>query len=378
MIVYVYPADPYGCGEYRLAMPARAMRAAAPAGVDVRLVMPSERNGIGGAVDTRTGRLVQFNVPPDADLIVLQRVAYNALAQGVAEARRRGVAVVVDMDDDLRRIDPSNPAWNGFRLSERHATGSDQHSAANTERACRDATLVTVSTPALLPVYAAHGRGVVIENRVPAAYLDIAHEDSDAIGWAGSMHSHPRDLDPMGPAVARAVRELGVEYWAAGPSYDQSGDPGALRRKLGLAEGEGEVGTTGDVPLAAWPRAVATMGIGLAPLADTEFNRAKSWLKPLEYMATGVPWIGSPRAEYARLAALTGVGSLAESPRDWYARIRRLVTDRAYRLEQSERGRVAIVNHGLTYEAAWPLWLDAWERAVAIQRGRDRAPVVIA
>ncbi len=361
MIVYVYPADPYGCGEYRMAMPTRAAKAN---GVDVRLVMPSDRTGIGGSVDTKTGKLQQLEYPRDADVIMFQRVAMSTLAQAIPYLRKRGVAVVVDMDDDLRRIDPNNPAFWGMRDDH----GSPMHSAKNALQACLDATLVTVSTPALLKAYAPHGRGVVLENHVPTWYLDLPHRDSASIGWGGAVHSHPTDLGAMGPAVARLVRE-GVEYWGVGADYRfERGDDG-LRKALGLKLGEGEVDTAGDMPLEFWPHAVATMGVGLAPLVDTEFNRGKSWLKPLEYMACGVPWVGSPRDEYVRLQRLTGLGGLARTPQDWYRLTKQFVRSKALREHVSASGRAAIVEHGLTYEVGWARWAQAWEDALKIQRG---------
>lgn len=348
-------------GFYRMSFPAVAALAA---GADVRLIQPSDRVGIGGDVDTRTGRLVNLQYPPDADVVVFQRVAMTTLAQAVPMLRERGVAVVVDMDDDLTKIDPNNPAFWGFHAK----TGSPLHNSRNALQACLDATLVTVSTPALLKVYAPHGRGLVLENRVPAAYLDIAHLDSAAVGWAGSIHSHPDDLRPFGPAIQRLVR-AGVEYWGAGPDYRAQRGDGGLARELGVAQGDGEFGTTGDVGFADWPHAVATLGTGLAPLADTDFNAAKSWLKPLEYMACGVPWIASPRVEYQRLHARTGVGALAKDPRDWYRLGLRAAEDPAWRREQSQAGRAAIVEHGLTYEASAHLWIEAWEHALKLQRG---------
>lgn len=361
MIVYVYPADPYGCGHYRMAFPAAAAKAN---GVDVRLIMPSDRTGIGGSVDMKTGKLQQLEYPQDADVIMFQRVAMSTLSQAVPYLRKRGVAVVVDMDDDLRRIDPNNPAFWGMRDD----TGSPMHSAKNALQACLDATLVTVSTPALLKAYAPHGRGVVLENHVPEWYLDIPHRDSASIGWGGAVHSHPTDLGAMGPAVARLVRE-GVEYWGVGADYARARGDDGLRKALGLKLGEGEVDTAGDMPFEAWPRAVATMGVGLAPLVDTEFNRGKSWLKPLEYMACGVPWVGSPRDEYVRLKTLTRVGTLAKTPSDWYRCMKELVAIPALRHEESAEGRAAIREHGLTYEAGWWKWAEAWQHALKIQRG---------
>jgi glycosyltransferase involved in cell wall biosynthesis len=355
MIIYVFPADNYGCGHYRLAWPALALRAQ---GHDVRLVPPTARNGIGGDIDSKTGRLVNVQIPPDADVIVMQRVSLAHLVAAVPMIRARGVAVVVDMDDDLTKIDPSNPAFWAMRAD----SGDRRHTWRNAHQACLDATLVTVSTPALLPIYAPHGRGVVIANRVPARYLDIPREDSAAIGWPGSTHSHPLDLQEVGPSVARLLRE--------GHTYRGVGPPDGLREALGL-EVEPEV--TGSVELDDWPHELARIGVGLAPLADTEFNRAKSGLKPLELMACGVPWVASPRAEYVKLHRATGVGLLADRPKDWYRQVKRLATDPGVRAAQSAAGRAAAA--GETIEGnAWR-WLEVWEQAVAAQRSGRPVPL---
>lgn len=348
MIVYVYPADVYGCGSYRMIWPAMALRAQ---GHTVRLVMPHAREGIGGEMDSRTGELVDVHAPPDADVVVLQRVSMSNMAKAVAMMRAKGIAVVIDMDDDLTKIDPNNPAFAAMHTKR----GDVRHSWRNAHKACLDATLVTVSTPELLRVYAPHGRGVVIENRIPASYLDVAHSDSAAIGWPGSTHSHPFDLQVVGPAVARLARE-GVEYLGIGPAE-------GLRQALGLEE---DPPVTGSVDLDQWPHALAALGVGMAPLADTGFNAAKSWLKPLEMMACGVPWVASPRAEYARLAKLTQCGVLARTPKDWYRQLRRLVSDSSLRRDMSEAGRAAASE--MTIEGnAWR-WMQAWSDALSAQR----------
>jgi hypothetical protein len=270
VIAYVYPADVFGCGFYRMMAPARALK---DQGYDVRLVIPNAREGIGGDIDTRTGRLTKVRLaqpadpfgagrtlPTDADVIVMQRVSMLHLADAIPMMRAQGVAVVVDMDDDLTRIDPGNPAFRAMHPK----YGHPRHNWGNAHRACMDATLVTVSTPALLKVYAPHGRGVVIENRIPAAYLEVPKQDSAVIGWPGSTHSHPTDLQQLGPSIARLIRE-GVAYRGVGPVD-------GLRGALGL---ETDPDVTGTVDMADWPGALAKLGIGLAPLADTEFNRSK-------------------------------------------------------------------------------------------------------
>ncbi len=349
MIVYVYPADIYGCGFYRMIGPAMALRAQ---GHDVRIKMPSEREGIGGEFNSKTGRLVSVQIPPDADVIVMQRVSLQNLVEAIPMIRARGVAVVIDMDDDLTKIHPSNPAFAALHPK----TGKDpRHTWSNAAIATQQATTVTVSTPALLPVYASHGRGVVLRNRIPAAYLDLERRDSAVFGWAGSTHSHPFDLQEVGPAIARLIHE-GYRYRGVGPVV-------GLKQALGLAE---DPDCTGDVTLDDWPLRVAEMGIGIAPLADTGFNRAKSGLKVLEMMACGVPWVASPRLEYQALHNRHKVGLMASKPKDWYRMVKRLADDEGLRAEMSAAGRAAAALETIERNA-WR-WLEVWQDAMTSAR----------
>lgn len=342
---YIFPADVYGCGHYRLTWPAEALRAQ---GHDVVIAPPSDRSGLGGGLDAN-GRLVEVRYPADADVIVMQRLTFGLTAQAVPLLRRAGVAVVVDMDDDLSCIHPGNPAFHMYR-----PRPGNPHSWRIAEQACRDATLVTVSTDALLTRYAPHGRGRVLRNCVPQAYLDLPRQDSDVIGWGGVVRSHPDDLQQLSTTAARLVSE-GHRFKVVGPA---DGVRDALRLP-------GEPEATGSVDLVTWPEALSTLGVGIAPLAESMFNRSKSHLKPLEMAAVGVPWVASPRAEYRRLHK-EGVGLLAERPKDWYRQLKRLATDQALRADMSTAGRDIAAQH--TIEAnAWR-WAEAWVEAYEIQR----------
>jgi hypothetical protein len=247
-------------------------------------------------------------------------------------------------------VHPSNPAFAGIHPK----NTATHHSWQHLNFACREATLVTVSTPALLSMYASHGRGVVLNNYLPSAYDNLSHADSDLIGWPASYHSHPNDPDAMGGAIARIVRD--------GARFTMIGDSQGAGRALGLsADPPG-----GGVPLDRWPGAVAALGVGVAPLADTRFNGAKSWLKPLEMCAAGVPWIASPRTEYRRLHA-RGAGVLADRSRTWYRELRSLHGSVQRRTELSEAGRE--VARGLRLDDhAWR-WAEAWQKALDTQRG---------
>jgi glycosyltransferase involved in cell wall biosynthesis len=353
MKVYVYPADVYGCGCYRMIWVSQTLKAQ---GYDITIIAPQDRgNSIGGDLDSQDNyRLVALGqIPEDADVIVMQRIVLAQLAQAIPMLRARGIAIVIDMDDDLTTIHPSNIAFT--RLHPKN-TDTRFYSWTHAEHACRDATLVTVSTPPLLRVYAPHGRGRVLFNHIPSRYLEIAHYDNDRVGWGGSLHSHPDDLMTVGPAVARLEKENKTRFLSVG-------DPDGLRKTLGLAA---EPDSFGAVHVTEWPYALSCIGVGMAPLADSRFNAAKSWLKPLEMSACGVPWVASPRPEYERFHAL-GVGVLADKPRDWYRQLRGLIDDPARRAEQIEIGRAVAADY--TIEAnAWRWW-EAWSEALAIQRG---------
>jgi glycosyltransferase involved in cell wall biosynthesis len=258
------------------------------------------------------------------------------------------------MDDDLTCIHPANPA---FHMLHPTNPANALHSWQNTLAACEAATLVTTSTDALIKRYARRTPGRVLRNAVPERYLQVPHEDSDVVGWAGSVHSHPTDLQAMGSAVAQLLQG-GYRFKVAGPLAGVHAALGVSSRR--------DIETTNEIrDIEAWPLAVNTLGIGVAPLADSKFNAAKSWLKPLEYAAVGVPCIMSPRAEYQRLAK-EGVGLVAEKSQDWIRKLLTLIRDPIMRNELSERGRLVAEQHTIE-KNAWR-WLEAWTEAFEIAR----------
>jgi hypothetical protein len=355
MKVYVFPADLNGCGYYRLIWPAEVL---AERGHDVRVIPPKQRDRdqmLQGRL--RDGKMVDIKIPEDADVMVFQRVTHRYLAQAMKLIRDRGIAVVIDMDDDLTCIHPANPAFNAMHPN----AGNPDHSWEHTLRACDSATMVTVSTPALVDRYGKRSQNAhVLYNMVPERMLAIPHEDSDVVGWPGAVFSHPTDLQEMGPSIAQLL-QAGHPFKVVGP-LDSFHSAAGIPRTT-------EVQTTGIIEdIYTWPLAVNSLGIGVAPLADTKFNAAKSWLKMAEMAAVGVPCIASPRAEYSRLHKL-GVGLLAKKPSDWRRLMNELRADPIRREDLSLAGREVMSK--LTIEQNAHLWWEAWTEAYARQR-RDR------
>lgn len=360
MKVHVYPADLHGCGHFRLIWAAKALKAA---GHDVTIAYPQGSNvrdafGRPELVNTLQGRMdkdgntIDASYPQGVDVMVMQRITHQNLAQSVKLWRSRGIAVVIDIDDDLSAIHPSNPAFEALHPKGSRPKFGWQHAI----NACEDATLVTVSTPALLDRYARHGRGFVIPNCVPESYLKLDGGKSESIGWGGSVPTHPDDLHTVGSAVAQVVGESGWEFKCVGP-------PNGLQDALRLQAVPWSA--TGGVPIYEWPKALAdNIGVGIAPLADTIFNAAKSGLKPLEYAALGIACVMSPRADYVRLHE-AGIGLLADKPKEWVRQLRSLVTDKTLREDLAGRSRHVAAQW--TIEGNVHRWWQAWTYARQLQ-----------
>lgn len=344
----MYPADQTGCGFYRLIWPGLALKAM---GHDVEIIDPKNME-MQFHASMKGDKMIDVKYPADADVMVLQRTTHKYLVQAIALLRQKGVTVVIDMDDDLTRIDPRNPAWT--QLHPREGVGQPEHAWTYATDACRIASYVTVSTPALMKVYAPHERGEVIPNFIPRFFTDVTvTEPRQLIGWGGSAHSHPGDLQVMGPTLQRLIR--------AGNDVAIVGGPDGLLEVLGQSVFD-KVYVTGISPFHEWSKAIARLMVGLAPLADTQFNRAKSWLKPLEYAAVGAVPVASPRAEYRRLNMDHGIGYLAEKPSDWFRISNRLMKDFLERYEKSQRDREYVRDHLTIEDNAWR-WAEAWETA---------------
>lgn len=352
MKVYVLPADAYGCGHYRLIWPASVLFRE---GFDVRVIPPNEKTGFeAGVTKGRDGGdvITSLRIPADADLIVMQRPAHTLHPQMIAGLRGNGIAVVVDMDDDMSSIHRNNVAYATY-----HDRSDSAFSWKRTTESCKAATMVTTSTRRLQGVYAKHGRGRVLDNYVPEAYLRLDKPETGAFGWGGTTASHPEDLQAAGNSVRRLAEE-GFEFRVVG-------GPSAVRQALRLPS---EPHYTGNVGLESWARTIAqTIDVGMAPLAVSAFNSSKSRLKPIEMMSVGVPWVASPREEYRKLHRESGCGLLANTAKEWHANLRQLLTDPILRKEQAEMGRAYMQDQ--TYEAnAWR-WAEAWTDAVKLQRG---------
>lgn len=339
--------------HYRLIWPADVLK---KQGMDITILPPNEKSGFLAKVGERedgSKYLTSVQIPEDAEVIVLQRPAHPLQPQMIQMMRDNGIAVVVDMDDDMSSIDPANIAYHTYR-----PTSASPLSWKNAAESCRLATLVTTSTRSLQRVYAKHGRGMVLDNYVPEVCLNYPAGDSCCFGWAGTTKSHPKDLQVAGQTYQRLIDE--------GHCFKVVGGKSNVTQATKLKQ---EADCTGSITLDKWiHRITKEIYVGMIPLAASSFNTSKSRLKGIEYMAGGIPWVGSPREEYRRLQRESGCGFLANTPREWYEKLKLLLTDEVLRKEQSEAGRAYMADQ--TYQAQAWRWAEAWTKAYELERGQ--------
>lgn len=304
-----------------------------------------------------TGTTVVERLPHvgSAETVILNRPLDPGIAEQIRLWAAEGRRVIVDMDDDFDAVVPEH------RIAGRYTT---EHLHA----ACRAATVVTCSTPALVERYG-YGHGVVLRNCVPESYLSVTRRTRTLaaaghsapggtwVGWYGSLGSHPRDPAAVGHGVGDALNpHHDAEFVFAGPPTDAP----RLQSIFSLDRPVRELGYQSMIGLI---QLISEFDIGIVPLELNPFNEAKSWLKGLEFAAVGVPVIASPTSEYRQMArGIRAWGPpacwLADTPEAWTRQLRKLVEQPEWCAELATNGREWAATW--TYEQHADDWRTVW------------------
>jgi glycosyltransferase involved in cell wall biosynthesis len=116
-----------------------------------------------------------------------------------------------------------------------------------------------------------------------------------------------------------------------------------------------------------WFRTAAPWRIGVIPLADTEFNRGKSYIKYLDYSALGLAIICSALEPYQGVVRHGMNGLLVENSSDaWYHALKRVIEDLSFRTTLGQAAYENFVrNHTLKTQAH--KWLDTYRQALTVR-----------
>jgi glycosyltransferase involved in cell wall biosynthesis len=353
MRIFGWPADWHGCAYYRVEQPLAEL---ARRGHDVH-VAPIARGAAGEqmmAADTILAQRVCLPHPTARwqCLRNVHRADYQRWLTAGAEHHRDLVEIhrqatgrdrrhhlVLDLDDDLWRIDPSNTgAW---------AVYSDPGMRARLAQNVARADAVTTTTARLAARLAELNRNVhVIPNAIPAWLLTHNKPTRNprvvTIGWAGSS-THAMDWAECDTALRTVIGHTRTELHVMGdwsPTWSRV-PPERVRITRWITGVE------------TYHRAI-DFDIGLAPLARHPFNEAKSPIKALEYAALGIPVIASPVGPYADFVQDGVTGLLARTSADWKRHLKTLIHDPDARRELGAAARRLAA--AFTIQAVAPLW----------------------
>lgn len=341
-MLYIYPMDFTGCGQYRILHPYRAMPPEVTGGT-TKIVEPGSDGGVSARF--HGDRPMSVHVPEDCTGVLVQRPTSQSMVALLAHLRSLGLEVIVEIDDDLESLPAGHPASEMLRLTR-------GHDSICPRLAAMQATRVVVSTEALRRKYEAvvpDGVPVFLcRNRVPEkAIRDPWTPTGDhVVGWPGAVSTHPGDLDMLGGAVA----QVGLGFTIVG---------GEEAEKPHLGIDDELLRYTGKVDFDEWiPTIAETLTVGVVPLRDTTFNRAKSNLKAMELAAAGVPCVTNTLPEFLNDGGDVIYGLPARRPREWASAIRRLVGDPELWADTQASQLDAVRDN--TYEGHWEEFAIAW------------------
>jgi hypothetical protein len=264
----------------------------------------------------------------------------------VAALRRAGVAISYDNDDDLSAIHRDSPSYAALGGLRGH------RDFAATVRVARRATLVTTPSRVLAERYReARATNVeVIENYLPREFATQRRRRHAGlvIGWiAGLEHAVDDSRLGIGAVLGRLLDDYPkLRVAVVGHDLGLGHDRYFHLRRTGFE---------------ALLHTAAGFDIGIAPLAASRFNSARSNVKVKEYAALGIPWLASPVAPYLGLGP--DQGGLLVSDDEWEVALRGLINNPLRRARLGRRAGAWAATQ--TIEGAVGRWEEAFEGALA-------------
>jgi len=274
------------------------------------------------------GTIQEFeNLMKIADIVVFQMLHTPqavSLVCGIKDVFKK--PVLAEYDDDIFAVSYENPS---YRLTQ---PGGDAE-WFNKEQ-LKDSDGVIVSTNHLKKRYSPLNKEVhVIPNAIDFNLWDNPKKRREhkriRIGWVGGA-GHSGDLRLIKDVVYRILdRHKNVEFY-----FHMGGLP-----KQWMVGRPRLHAFHKWVSIDKYPQKFAkyNFDIGIAPLRDTEFNRAKSNLRFLEFSALKIPTVCSRMETYEHDIKHGKNGFLATEPEEWYEYLDYLVRNETARKKMGER-----------------------------------------
>lgn len=296
---------PGGCSYYRCFLPMHVC------GYQGMFGLPAFDSAYGFGVRD-SGDTVQFGFP----VAVLKLLMERWVPKQIELAKNVGQKIVVDIDDFYPGLHESNQAF--------HATDPTRFKVRNREiyqRIIDMADMLVVTTPFLEEYYReVNPNTVMVRNAVAAEQFTRKWQTSKrpTIGWVGAVPWRSNDLEPLRDWLPSFLVDNNLRFHHSGVA------PGAQSFAELVGIPEDRFSSSPMVPMSSYPRLFDPIDVGIVPLSDIPFNRAKSTIKGLEYVASGIPFVAQDLPEYQRLADM-GVGVVASTAESWVEQLSMLI-----------------------------------------------------
>lgn len=239
----------------------------------------------------------------EADIIIVERNFFGDTLTMLQFWKVRGKTILAIFDDAYDIMHPQNvsyPFWSAGEIKIQKEDGSIATMKMNPlpltqfKWGLRIVKGVQVPSEYLAKDWSEYNQTFFVHNFLDAEkYMNVRpllpHEGL-TIGWCGSLSHHSSFTDS---GVLMALPKILKKYPHVRVLI------GGDKRVFDLLETPNKI-FQNFVPKEQWTSLLKSLDIGLAPLAG-EYDKRRSWIKGLEYMALKIPWIGTDYPTYSEL-----------------------------------------------------------------------------
>jgi len=298
------PIQPNGCAWYRCALPMNSLNLIKEYETGMGFPGFNENHGF--------GLLIPDNKAIHGwDIVVLKLVMLEKIVSQIPMAQALGQKIVIDLDDHLEGLEKTNLAYT-MTSPEKNPKNNREHYAKTIGMA--DA-LIT-STPFLKEFYEKKYPGkpiFMVRNGIDIERWSLKRSgggNKPTFGWVGATPWRSSDLETLVPDFGNFIENNDLKFHHSGSIINAP----TVQKQLGIPEHR--FSHEPMKPIKRYPELFRKIDVGLVPLRHVDFNEAKSFIKGLEYGASGIPFIAQDIEEYSYLEE-TGVGRVAKNIEEW-------------------------------------------------------------
>ena len=310
----------------------------------IRLVSPLSYKAFGKSLDFKFVNGEKYRLRKNAKVVIVQRTAVPSLVaakQLVTQVRMKKSLLFVDTDDAFGELNTSHPQYE----LQKERVEALSYIIANADE-------VWFSTKQLQRLYSVPQSKVVLNTldkkvwpKLQSKVVTPPPKKSPLrIVYMGTV-THNEDFEMIIPALDRLHQEMPGEF-----KLYVIGVAAKLTEKPWIEILKPESALYPD--FVAWFSGLPQFDIGLSPLVDNSFNRSKSDIKCLDYLANGIKPVVSDVAAYENGELDEHIVRTANTTEDWFTTLKKEVELRAesrqHMFKKAKNGFEYITKHRST------------------------------